>query len=187
METFFALLALCEEKPPVTGGFPSQRPVTRSFFLICAWTSSWANNRDASYWRCHRARYDITVMSNLVSWGFQSRILAIAIPTFLTSYPHFSWHTSGSTVASHTITGSQAVTLDGTIRTPTIARTVCPMNRDIEWMASKGQIRQWIMQIRKSVKHRFIDSLFQLIFLNLFVLPSSIILQEVINSIGMQQ
>ena len=26
-----ALLALCERNPPVTGGFPSQRPVTRSF------------------------------------------------------------------------------------------------------------------------------------------------------------
>ena len=31
METFSALLALGEGNPPVTGGFPSQRPVTRSF------------------------------------------------------------------------------------------------------------------------------------------------------------
>ena len=31
METFSALLTLCEENPPVTGGFPSQRPATRSF------------------------------------------------------------------------------------------------------------------------------------------------------------
>ena len=31
METFFALLALCEGNPSVTGGFPSQRPVTRNF------------------------------------------------------------------------------------------------------------------------------------------------------------
>ena len=31
METFSALLALCEGNPPVTGGFPSQRPVTRNF------------------------------------------------------------------------------------------------------------------------------------------------------------
>ena len=30
METCSALLALCEGNPPVTGGFPSQRPVTRS-------------------------------------------------------------------------------------------------------------------------------------------------------------
>ena len=30
-ETFSSLLALCEGNPPVTGGFPSQRPVTRSF------------------------------------------------------------------------------------------------------------------------------------------------------------
>ena len=28
---FYALLALCEGIPPVTGGFPWQRPVTRSF------------------------------------------------------------------------------------------------------------------------------------------------------------
>ena len=31
METFSALLTLCEGNPPVTSGFPSQRPVTRSF------------------------------------------------------------------------------------------------------------------------------------------------------------
>ena len=31
METFSTLLILCEGKPPVTGGLPSQRPVTRSF------------------------------------------------------------------------------------------------------------------------------------------------------------
>ena len=37
MGTFSALLALCEGNPPVTGGFPSQRPVTRSFdfFYLC--------------------------------------------------------------------------------------------------------------------------------------------------------
>ena len=29
-ETFPALLVLCEGNPPVTGGFPSQRPVTQS-------------------------------------------------------------------------------------------------------------------------------------------------------------
>ena len=29
-ETFSALLAICEGNPPVTGGFPSQRPVTRN-------------------------------------------------------------------------------------------------------------------------------------------------------------
>ena len=31
METFSALLALCAENSPVTGEFPSQRPVMRSF------------------------------------------------------------------------------------------------------------------------------------------------------------
>ena len=31
METFSALLALCAGISPVNGGFPAQRPVTRSF------------------------------------------------------------------------------------------------------------------------------------------------------------
>ena len=31
METFFALLALCARKSPVSGEIPAQRPVTRSF------------------------------------------------------------------------------------------------------------------------------------------------------------
>ena len=31
METFSALLAICPGNSPVTGEFPSQRPVTRSF------------------------------------------------------------------------------------------------------------------------------------------------------------
>ena len=47
METFSALLAICERNPPFTGGFPSQRPGTRSFdvfvdvrlnkWLRCRW------------------------------------------------------------------------------------------------------------------------------------------------------
>ena len=38
MKTFFASLPFCEGNPPVTGWFPSQRPVTRSFdafFDLC--------------------------------------------------------------------------------------------------------------------------------------------------------
>ena len=35
METFSALLALCAGNSPVTGKFPSQRPVTRSLGVFC--------------------------------------------------------------------------------------------------------------------------------------------------------
>ena len=34
MQRFSALLALCKRNPPVTGGFPSQRPVTRRTFDV---------------------------------------------------------------------------------------------------------------------------------------------------------
>ena len=65
MGTFSALLALCEGNPPVTGGFPSQRPVTRSFdvFFDLRWTNGRANNRDAGDLRHRRDHYDITVIT----------------------------------------------------------------------------------------------------------------------------
>ena len=34
METFSALLAICARNSPVTGEFPTQRPVTRSFDVL---------------------------------------------------------------------------------------------------------------------------------------------------------
>ena len=52
---------LCEGKPPVTGGFPSQRPMTRSFGVFFG-LNGWANNRDASDFRRHRAHYDVTTI-----------------------------------------------------------------------------------------------------------------------------
>ena len=40
METFSVLLAICARNSPVTGEFPTQRPVMRCFdgvFFVCAW------------------------------------------------------------------------------------------------------------------------------------------------------
>ena len=51
--------------PPVTGGFSSQRPVTRCFGVCfdLRLTNGWANNGDAGDFRCHRAHHDVTVMT----------------------------------------------------------------------------------------------------------------------------
>ena len=74
IETFSALLALCARNSPVTGEYPSQRPVTRSlmYLMICAWTNGWVNNRNAGDLRRHRAHYDITVMMFLYALNFVS-------------------------------------------------------------------------------------------------------------------
>ena len=66
METFSKLLTLCAGNSTVTGEFPSQSQWRGAFVfsLIWAWTNGWANNRDASYLRCHRAHYDVTVMNS---------------------------------------------------------------------------------------------------------------------------
>ena len=62
METFSAFLAPCEWNPPMTGGFPSHRPVTHSYDVLFGVTSGWANNQDAGDLRCHRSHYDATVV-----------------------------------------------------------------------------------------------------------------------------
>ena len=61
-EPFSALLAICPGNLPVTGEFPAQRAVTRSFYVFCAWINCWANNGDTGDLRSHRAHYDVTVM-----------------------------------------------------------------------------------------------------------------------------
>ena len=63
METFSALLAICEGNPLRTGGFlhKDQRRGVLIFSLICAWTSGWANNRHGDDLRRHSAHYDVTV------------------------------------------------------------------------------------------------------------------------------
>ena len=58
METFSALLALCAGNSPVTGEFPAQGPVTRSFDVYFN-----VNNRKAGDLIRHLAHYDVTVMS----------------------------------------------------------------------------------------------------------------------------
>ena len=60
METFSALLPLCAGNSPVTGEFPTQRPVTRSFdvFLIC----SRINNGEAGGLRHQCAHYVVSVI-----------------------------------------------------------------------------------------------------------------------------
>ena len=60
--TFSAWLVLCEGNPPVTDGFPSQRPVTQSIDVFITWTDGWANNRDVGDLRRHRAHFDVIVM-----------------------------------------------------------------------------------------------------------------------------
>ena len=64
METFSTLLALCAGKSPVTGEFPSKRPVTRSFdvFFNLRLKKVLNKQRDTGDLRRDRAHYDVTVI-----------------------------------------------------------------------------------------------------------------------------
>ena len=60
METFFALLALCEGNLPVTGGLPSQRPMTRSFDFLFVPQHAVEQTMETLVIQC--VHYDVTVM-----------------------------------------------------------------------------------------------------------------------------
>ena len=50
--------------PPVDSTYKGQWRGALMFTLICAWTSGWANNKDAGDLRRHHADYDVTVMDD---------------------------------------------------------------------------------------------------------------------------
>ena len=85
METFSALRAFCAGKSPVTGEFPTQRPVTRSFdvFFDLRLNKRLRNNRDAGGLRRHFAQYDVTVM--------QMPFLVIQVPNFEYKLTEMCW------------------------------------------------------------------------------------------------
>ena len=71
-ENFFRVTALCEGNPPVTGGFPSQRPVTRNFDIFfdlhlnkqCSKQSRhlWIETHVRSLWRhCNDSASEVTL------------------------------------------------------------------------------------------------------------------------------
>ena len=72
METYSALLALCEGNSPVNSPHKGQWRGALMFSLICAQTNGWVNNRDAGDLRRHRAHHDVTVMS-----AHHNRLLSI--------------------------------------------------------------------------------------------------------------
>ena len=74
METFSALLALCEGNSPVPVNSPhkGQWRGALMFSLICGGINNWVNNREAGDLRRHRGRYDVIVMKCLpVGIGFK--------------------------------------------------------------------------------------------------------------------
>ena len=69
IETFGALLAFVRgiHRSPMNSPHKGQWRGALMFSLILARTNDWANHRDAGYLRRHRAHYDVTVMTIIVS------------------------------------------------------------------------------------------------------------------------
>ena len=79
---------------PITGEFPSHRPVTRSFDVFFdlrlkkKQKNGWVNNRDAGYLRRHRAHYDVTVMwcQIVTQWSGHPWYLSAFNPSLLSHF-----------------------------------------------------------------------------------------------------
>ena len=79
METFSASLALCVANSPVTGEFPSQRPVTRSCdaFFHLGMNKRLSKNRNDGDLRRHRDHYDVIVMRYLNVFTVEASIVMV--------------------------------------------------------------------------------------------------------------
>ena len=77
MELFSALLALCVGNSSVIGGFPSQKPVTRSFgiFFDLRLNKRLSKQSSRGELRRHLAHFDVTVMAVVTKFG--PRICAV--------------------------------------------------------------------------------------------------------------
>ena len=82
MGTFSTLQAICVGNSPVTGKFPSQRPVTWSFdiFFDLRLNNDWVNNHESGDLRCTLAHYDITVMNVKISLKYSPPLLDHCAP-----------------------------------------------------------------------------------------------------------
>ena len=94
METFSALLAPCAGNSPVSGEFPAQRLVTRSFdvFFDLAKLNGWANTREAGDLRRYRAHYDIIVMFRYCTHAYSTQ------ENSCRTHAPYRVHNSGDTV-----------------------------------------------------------------------------------------
>ena len=78
------LLALCAGNSPVTGEFPTQRPLTRSFDVFYDLRlNGWINNCEAGDLRRHRTHYDVTVMNSLCFPSLKIESCKVGIHTTL--------------------------------------------------------------------------------------------------------
>ena len=81
MKTFSALLANCAGNPrsPVNSPHKGQWRGALKFLLICAWISTWVNNREAGDLKRHRAHYNFIVTPMKEVWNMKIKTNGITV------------------------------------------------------------------------------------------------------------
>ena len=60
---------------PVNSPHKDQWRGALMFYLICAWTNNWVNNRDAGDLRRHSTHYDVTLMLTITTTQISSKLI----------------------------------------------------------------------------------------------------------------
>ena len=79
METFSMLLALCEGIPSVTGGFPSQRPATQSFYVFFDLRLNQRLSKQSISWWFETLSYSLWRHCNDIKFKFHTLSLTIIL------------------------------------------------------------------------------------------------------------
>ena len=80
-------------RSPVNSRHKGQWRGALMFYLICAWTNRWVNNREAGDLRRHQAHYDVSVMIKTVaisSIPCDAYTLCLCIPIHVTWWGHLN-------------------------------------------------------------------------------------------------
>ena len=154
-ETFSALLALCAGNSPVTGEFPSQRPVARSFDVcssICPWINGWVNNREAGDLRSHSGHYDVSVMITSgwiwLRWG-NSLLMANTRSTVTQN----DIHLSAVNTTDKVIVGEFIFLAHLDARNCQYARTHAHTQINVDWVYSSSSTRCTKLPAHSLSKH----------------------------------
>ena len=92
METFSALLALCAGNSPVSGEFPAQRPVARSFDVFFDLRLNKRLSKQSWGWwfETHCAHCDVTIMCNIRITPFCCHVFILQIASLHQSHSNYN-------------------------------------------------------------------------------------------------
>ena len=183
MESFSALLVLCEGNSPVTGECPSKRPVMQSFDIFCdlllnKWLSKasgrrWFETLSRSLWRhCNGLSINLWLRPHHsmgikpLPWNLMARLLTCRWSAAATVSTNYNRHVDAHVEGFKSFVSSQCLDLvlgKNTNRSPN-----SPLRLWVLWLSQPGSpvYPWWCREIKKRCKCNFMVSFSSLTLLH---------------------